>query len=385
MANRFWVGGAGTWDGSSTANWSTTSGGGAGASAPTTADVAIFDSGSGSGVVSLDATATANNVTINQATITLQLAANVAFTALGVVTLTTGVLDLNGFDLSAGYLATDNNNARSILSGGGQFNLSGNNSFVVLAQNLTNITVDVNPVFNFTYAGATGTRTYRWGNSTGGTEAKAANVNVTAGTDTFIVTGGSVIGNLDFTGFAGSWTNSAFFALGGLTVSTGMTVSAGAGVVSFAATTGTRTITTNGKTLDFPLTFGPTTFGTPTATWIFADALTQGSTRAFTFTNGTIQLKNGVASTVGAFATSGANLKFLQSTSAGSQANIRQATGTVTVTNLSIRDSLASGGATFTALIGSGNINAGGNLGWNFGTPGKGAGRGIAMTLGLSI
>jgi hypothetical protein len=53
MANRYWVGGAGTWDESSTTNWSTSSGGGGGASVPTAADDVYFDANSGSGTVSL--------------------------------------------------------------------------------------------------------------------------------------------------------------------------------------------------------------------------------------------------------------------------------------------------------------------------------------------
>ena len=44
MADRYWVGGTGTWDAVSTTNWSTTSGGAGGASAPTYADNVIFDS-----------------------------------------------------------------------------------------------------------------------------------------------------------------------------------------------------------------------------------------------------------------------------------------------------------------------------------------------------
>jgi hypothetical protein len=50
MANRFWVGGNGTWDATSTANWATTSGGSSGASAPTSADNVYFDASSGTGV-----------------------------------------------------------------------------------------------------------------------------------------------------------------------------------------------------------------------------------------------------------------------------------------------------------------------------------------------
>lgn len=51
MASRYWVGGAGTWDGTSTTHWSATSGGAGGASVPTSADDVFFDANSGSGVL----------------------------------------------------------------------------------------------------------------------------------------------------------------------------------------------------------------------------------------------------------------------------------------------------------------------------------------------
>lgn len=43
MADRYWVGGSGTWSSTNTANWSTTSGGSGGASVPTSADNVIFN------------------------------------------------------------------------------------------------------------------------------------------------------------------------------------------------------------------------------------------------------------------------------------------------------------------------------------------------------
>jgi hypothetical protein len=46
MANRYWVGGTGTWN-NTTTNWSATSGGAGGASVPTVADRVIFDNNSG--------------------------------------------------------------------------------------------------------------------------------------------------------------------------------------------------------------------------------------------------------------------------------------------------------------------------------------------------
>lgn len=58
MANRFWVGGAGTWS-TTTTNWSATSGGAGGASVPGASDVAIIDNNSGSGAFTITRTATA--------------------------------------------------------------------------------------------------------------------------------------------------------------------------------------------------------------------------------------------------------------------------------------------------------------------------------------
>jgi len=49
MADRYWVGGTGTWNSTSTTNWSASSGGAAGASVPTAADNVIFDAGSDAG------------------------------------------------------------------------------------------------------------------------------------------------------------------------------------------------------------------------------------------------------------------------------------------------------------------------------------------------
>jgi len=49
MPDRFWVGGSGTWNATSTTNWSATSGGAGGASAPTSADDVFFDANSNVG------------------------------------------------------------------------------------------------------------------------------------------------------------------------------------------------------------------------------------------------------------------------------------------------------------------------------------------------
>lgn len=53
MATYYWVGGAGTWDGATTTNWSLTSGGAGGAGVPTSADTVIFNASSGTGLVTI--------------------------------------------------------------------------------------------------------------------------------------------------------------------------------------------------------------------------------------------------------------------------------------------------------------------------------------------
>lgn len=58
MADRYWVGGSGSWDATSTANWSDTSGGSPGASAPTSVDNVIFDANSNVGIGAFTVTVT---------------------------------------------------------------------------------------------------------------------------------------------------------------------------------------------------------------------------------------------------------------------------------------------------------------------------------------
>lgn len=62
MASRFWVGGTGTWDNSSTTHWSATTGGGAGASNPSASDDVIFDTNSGGGTVTISGSTTCQSL-----------------------------------------------------------------------------------------------------------------------------------------------------------------------------------------------------------------------------------------------------------------------------------------------------------------------------------
>ena len=68
MATRYWIGGTGTWDTSSTTNWSASSGGSAGASAPTSADDVVIDAQSETGTITCTNAVCANlTVTASQA------------------------------------------------------------------------------------------------------------------------------------------------------------------------------------------------------------------------------------------------------------------------------------------------------------------------------
>jgi hypothetical protein len=361
MATRYWVGGSGTWDASSTSNWSATTGGASGASAPVAADTVIFDSGSGTGTCTTASGAVCSAVTLNSATVGLTLGANLTMAAS--FSFTQGTLSLGSSTLSCLSFVSSNANTRSIVFATGNITLTGNGVTVWNAGNVAGFSYTGTPTINLTYSGSTGTRTISSG-SASGSEARALSFNITAGSD--IVTFGSNnnIRSVNFTGFAGTFSNTALLIYGDYTISSGMTVTAGASVITFAATSGTQQITTASKTLNMPITFNGVG-----GTFAFQDALTQGSTRAFTITNGTVQLKASATSTVGAFATSGTNQKSLQSTVAGTQATLSQASGTVSTNYLTIRDINATGGATWNSLWSNNNVDAGDNTGWVFGDP----------------
>lgn len=322
MAQRYWVGGSGIWDTTSTANWSALPGGAAGASAPTSADTANFlaDSGSGAYTVTLG-----SNITVLSVSGGAAVNQTIDFATYSITVVGNGGLVYRSNAVE--YLGT--------------------------------------PVVNLTYSGSTGTRSIQPG---GSTVTNPPRFNISAGTDTITLTTGGVgrFGTLDFTGFSGTfgWNNaSVVSAFGDIIFSSGMTLSSGTTSLQFRGTSGTQKITTAGKTIDFPLIFNGVG-----GTFAFQDALTQGSTRSFTITDGTVQLKNGVTTTVGVLATSGTSQKYLQSTLAGSQATLSQATGTVNASNLVIKDINATGGATWNAFTTNNNVDAGNNLGWDFST-----------------
>ena len=277
-----------------------------------------------------------------------------------------GTLDLNNKVLSCGIWNSSTITTRVLVFGtSGQITIQSFQGTVCSVNNTTGLSYTGTPVFNLTYTGSSGTRIINYGTS-GGSSTIAASFNISAGSDIISFGAGSYFNSLNFTGFSGTLAATSFNIYGNVTIpvagspGTGMTLTAGTQTWTFPSTSGTDTITTNGQTLDFNLTFNGAG-----GTWQFLDALTQGSTKTFTFSNGTVQFKNGTTNTVGSFVTSGSTLKYLTSTTAGSRATISQASGTVTATYLSIKDSAATGGATFDATAAT-NVDAGNNTGWSF-------------------
>lgn len=340
----YWVGGSGTWGTYNALNWALTSGGTGGASYPISTTNVIFDSASdagsgftvtvastasctnmtasgldqtmtlsGSGAMSIygnlsvpstnftnsytgtisflgttgTQTVTSNGNSFNSAITkfgasTLQLQDN--FSTNGLFTLTSGTVDLQSFTLSVGSFNSSNSNTRSIAFGTGNITVTGNNAQVWYCNVLTGLTLTGTPDVRFSYSGSTGTRTIIHGGGGGGVLANLIPVSITNGTDTLVIQ--NAITNLDFTGFSGTWSNAAVQIYGNLLLSTGMTVGSGTGSIQFLASANSQNVTSNGKTIDAPVTKGGTN------TLYLQDNLTLGSTRTFTHTSGTVDLQS---------------------------------------------------------------------------------------------
>ena len=284
MAARYLVA-TGTWDASNTSIWSATSGGAAGASVPTGNDAVVMDAASGA--------------------VTVTLGANVPF---GTMTLT----GFTGTIAGSGYSITSALNGNTLFTGA------------------TTCTITGPLVLNLTYAGATGTRTINPGALT---EANAVSVRVTAGTDNISTTASTNFRDIDFTGFSGTVGNTARTVYGNWNSGTA-SFTAGGNATTFAATSGTQVITSNGVTLDFPVTVNA-----PGATVQLADALTLGSTRTFRHTAGGLDL-NGKNLTAGFFASTNTNVRSITSGVGQFFCTAAQSSGTIIPFNANVTTNL---------------------------------------------
>jgi hypothetical protein len=136
VAARFWVGGTNTWDSTTTANWSATSGGAGGASVPGAADDVTIDTASIT--VTTDYNVSVISVTINASAATLSLGGTL--TCSSIVTLTQGTFTTNNFNVTATQLSSNNSNTRTINLGSSTLTFTG---FIVV-----NFTTSTGLTFN---------------------------------------------------------------------------------------------------------------------------------------------------------------------------------------------------------------------------------------------
>lgn len=326
-----------------------------------------FAATSGTKTITMGAVVFDNPFTFNGVGGTFQLQDALTSGSSRSTTLTTGTLDLNNFTMTVGTFSSNASTTRTLAFGTGKIVITGNNGTVCTTSTGTGLTITGSKRVELAYSGSAGTRIITGVQTASTIEGtNLLDYFVIAGSDTVTFTNSRSYGTIDFANagtstFTGITTNNTSNIYGNLIFKAGMTTTSGANIVSMLATSGTKTITSASQTLDFPLTING--LG---GTFACSDALTLGSTQPLTMTNGTLQLKSGTTNTVGSFATSGTNQKFLQATTPASQATLSQASGTVSVSYLTIQDSAATGGATFEAYTGNFNVDAGNNSGWNF-------------------
>jgi hypothetical protein len=254
MANRYWVGGTATWDGTAGLKWSLTSGGVGGQAVPTTSDTVFFTNLSGANTVTIGTGAVCSTLTMTGFTGTLAFGTN-TISAAGTGTVFTGATT---------------------------YSVSGTPLILVTNATSTSRTITAGSV----------------------TEANSISFNINNGGSTLTVSGS--VKDLIFSGsFVGSFPNGALTIYGNLTFKSGMTITAGANTRTFAATSGTQKITSATLNLDFPITFSGT------STYQLQDALSVGTTtsRQITFTSGTLDLNGFVLTHFGIFSSSNSNTR----------------------------------------------------------------------------
>ena len=344
----YWVGGNGTWDASTRTNWANSSGGAGGVVSPSQNDAVIIDGNSGSPTVTLSgilscsslttteatcnltstgaltiagamtlsstttwsstgtitftatATITTNNVTLNSSIIVNGVSETITLgndvTTTGTTTLTGGTLSLGAFTLTTGFFNSNSALTRVLAFGTSNITVNGAGGTLWDMTTVTGFTRTGTPTVNISNNSATATTII-----TGAlAEANSLDFNYTTGTYT-LTDASAVYDTLNFTGFSGTVSNQTRTIYGGFTIpASGVTLAAGALTTTFGNTSGTFDITTNGVTLDFPVT--KTGIG---GTVQLPSNLTLGPTRTFTFLSGTLALNN-FTLTAGFFVSTGA-------------------------------------------------------------------------------
>jgi hypothetical protein len=228
MALRYWVGGTGTWDSSSTVNWAASSGGASGSAVPTTSDDVIIDNNSGAGFITTAAGATAGSVTYTSITVTsLTLGAALTLGGTGSFSFNASTLNLANQILTVNSFTSNSSNtsSRVIQFGSGNITIVGSVNNFWDVRNMATISYTGTPtVYISSNTTTTGTLTH--GSLSGGAAGTYIDFNVTAGNYTLEINANSYLRGLNFTtGFTGKVLfNSLYAHYGDLTFHPDMAV-----------------------------------------------------------------------------------------------------------------------------------------------------------------
>lgn len=359
MATRYWVGGTGNWDASTTTNWSATSGGASGASAPTATDDAVFDSGSGGGASgfyfpSVITGATCQNLTISRAS-----------SILGVV-FQTGASGSQTIAITGNFSVLTNLCSFGSFSGGQRITLkftsttSGKTLSVFAGTTLCSVDFD----------GVGGV----WSLSTAVTTSTTDTVSLTRGElniNSQILTVGNFSSsntNVRILTFGTSGSISAKGTTFDCATSTNLTINnAATSSVAFTQTSGTKVFAGGGKTWGIVAVPG-------TAVTVTGSNTYSSTFRTNTFVPMTLTFAASSTQTfLGGVEMSGtlANALVINSSTPGTQATLSQAGGlALTVNYANIKDSNATGGQSWVAYN---STDSGNNVGWAFPVASRGS------------
>lgn len=258
------------------------------------------------------------------------------------LTFTAGAFDANGFTVRVGSLLTSGTAVRSVVMGAGDWTVTGDSSSIVSITG-SNFTLTRGGPLICTLEAGSGSP----GISQSVAEASTFGIRVTGGSSTVTI---SNCYDLILDGFSGTLANTARSVYGNFTItsnSSGVTLGAGGNATTFAATSGTKTITTAGKTLDFPVIINGVG-----GTVQFGENITLGSSRDLTLTAGTLDA-NDFNVDCRAFLSSGTGVRsLLMGSGTWTLRHITTAWNTGTTTNLTFNAETSSilldgNGATF--------------------------------------
>jgi len=341
---RFWVGGTADWDGTAGSKWSLTTGGAGGASIPDSTTDVFFDGNSGTGTVTVAAgnTGCKRLCFINQTTFSKFAGTFAGSAALDIYEQFISTTDIAAWTYT-GTLTFKNTTSVGFDSSGVTFLGS-----VVIAP-------------------------------TGGSGAVSLTTPFVS-TSTLTFTSGSfTTNNFDVTcsGFASQNINVRTLDMGSSTWTiTGTGIAWNVNITNLVLTEGTSTIRfTNNSATDKTFNGGSGDYYNFENDTNGSGVLDIGGANTFnifdiakTNNNRTVRFPGPSTQTVTQFKnTAGTGHVITTITGSAPAFVLSDTTGTNSLTNTTISFSTAQGGATWDALSANGNVNAGGNTGWNFG------------------